>query len=73
MLLQLEFEQGLEKLRNQVQAPVGSTSEGEKSVWMAEKKKEVDREAFKIFCFKAKAVSKLNQSVRNVLKMQAIS
>eukprot|EP00057_Strongylocentrotus_purpuratus_P026148 XP_011680622.1 PREDICTED: testis-expressed sequence 11 protein [Strongylocentrotus purpuratus] len=47
--------EGLEKLRNQVQAPVGSTSDGEKSVWMAEKKKEVDREAFKIFCFKAKA------------------
>ena len=49
--------QGLEKLRKQVEEPAGPLSEGEKSAWVAEKGKEVDREAFKIFCFKAKAVS----------------
>ena len=49
--------QGLDKLRKQVEEPAGPLSEGEKKAWVAEKGKEVDREAFKIFCFKAKAVS----------------
>ena len=50
-------QQGLEKLKKHVHEPAGLLSEGEKSAWVAEKGKEVDREAFKIYCFKAKAVS----------------
>ncbi|XP_041463389.1 testis-expressed protein 11-like isoform X2 [Lytechinus variegatus] len=55
--------EGLEKLRNQVQAPINSLPE--KKDWADEKKKEVDREAFKIFCFKAKAVSVLARMCYN--------
>ncbi|XP_071498472.1 testis-expressed protein 11-like [Diadema antillarum] len=46
--------EGLDKLKRHVQTAGDSGLSLAESAWMAEKKKEVDREAFKIYCYKAK-------------------